>query len=131
MGVSSKNNQDKFGGFIELISLKSVINYGTISVDGVGDGGIGGTILIKCESFINYGKISAVGKGGNGMINVHVGSDLQFKNEDIVNPKPNICINTTKHVFTPSDLVQDSLNLNYSLLTGETYGHSCENALNF
>ena len=115
------NGKSISGGIIELISLKSIINYGTISVDGVGDWAQGGTISIQCESFINYGKISAVGKSTNGVINIQVCNKVQFKNNGIINPKQNIYVNTTTRLFTPSDLFEESLSRDFSLLTGDAY----------
>merc|ERR1712061_132543 len=76
------------GGIIEIISSKSIINYGQISVDGVGDGAKGGTISFKCDKFINYGEISAVGDGGNGQIQICFSSE--YKNENVINPEPNM-----------------------------------------
>eukprot|EP01084_Bolivina_argentea_P093566 168269_1 len=76
VSLCDMNDKSCGGGIIEIISTKSIINYGIIEANGL-FGGNGGMIRIQCDSLLNYGKITAIGME-HGLIQINC---KQFNDE--------------------------------------------------
>lgn len=97
------------GGIIELISYDSIINYGTLCVDGF----YGGTLSIKClNNFINEGDISCK---NNGNLNIKC-SNYKNINIDKINKNNDNKINIKINNVNTNDIKFSNINKSFLLL---------------